>query len=110
MLCLLDLRTVRLESPRVRGVRVLNKLGLVSLWYRRESAQVLVCWRWSKPNGSGQALVEFVIVFAAIGAALSLIWLLISSLAAELSVTPAWWLVHMVYAGGLDWMWTGRMP
>jgi hypothetical protein len=110
VLCLLDIRTVALRSPAVLGVRALNMLGLVSLWHRPGSTQVLVCWRWWKPSGSGQALIEFALVFALIGIALSLTWSLISSLAASHQVSISWWLVHLVYGGGLDWMFTGIVP
>jgi hypothetical protein len=109
VLCLLDLRTVKLRSPIVLGVRALSVLGLVSLWYRPGSESVLVYWRWSTPSG-GQALIEFAVVFAFTGAAIGLIWSLISSWASDHGVSFGWLFVHVFYSGSLDWIWSGRLP
>ncbi len=56
----------------------------------------------SKRSGQvGQALIEYVIVFALIGMALSVMWSLISSLAGFEAVR---FIVHMTYSGWADFL------
>jgi hypothetical protein len=58
----------------------------------------------------GQGLIEFGLVFAFTGAMVGLIWLLITSRAAELGFNPVWWVIHLMFSGWADWMWAGQMP
>ncbi len=63
---------------------------------------------WRSNGEGGQGLIEFAIVFGFIGASLSLMWWLISSLAADVGVAPGAWLIHLVYAGSADWLLRGK--
>jgi hypothetical protein len=51
---------------------------------------------------SGQGSIEYVIAFAFIGVALSLLWRLISSLAGTESAFR--WVVHVTYSGWADFL------
>lgn len=108
-MCFQDSRMAKSRTQRARGVPVLpaqDDVRRCSLSGRLQ--QLHSCFESNAQHGQG--LIEFAIVFGFIGIALSLIWSLISSLAADQGVSPVWWLMHVVYGGGLDWMWSGRLP
>lgn len=108
-LCFHGLRMTPSRTLRVPGVPRLPRQDDAERCSTRVRLQQLhSCSRNSKQLGQG--LIEFALVFGFIGIALSSIWLLISSLAAEHGVSPVWWLVHLVYSGWLDWIWSGQVP
>jgi hypothetical protein len=84
-----------------RGVAVLSKLGLVSIWYSAESEAVLLTLPWWKPQ-SGQSLIEYASLLG-IGGVLA--WGLWSMLG--LTVTEIVRIVLDVLAPGSSWLVSG---
>jgi hypothetical protein len=108
-LCFQDSRMAKSRTRRARGAPVLPRQDDVKKC--SELGRFLTSQSFFRSKlQHGQGFIEFAIVFGFIGIALSLIWSLISSLAADQGVSPVWWLMHVVYGGGLDWMWSGHMP
>jgi len=78
MLCCLTLtRMAQFRTTLARGVVLLSRLGLVSIWYSAERETVLLTVPWWKPPRSpqrGQSSIEFVLSIALSGVIVLVIW------------------------------------
>jgi hypothetical protein len=100
LLCWLTLtRLAQSRMALARGVVVLNKLGLVSIWYSAEREAVLLTLPWWKPQ-RGQSLSEYALLLGITG---GLAWALLSMSGQTLTELVAL-VVHILFSGWADWI------
>jgi hypothetical protein len=105
MLCCLTLdRMARWPMIAVRGVSVLELLGLVKIWYSEKHGLIFLSVPWWRPQ-SGQSSSEYgLIVGFGVGVAWAS-WYILGLTVTELHRV----VLHVLFSGWADWMVSGLL-
>jgi hypothetical protein len=100
LLCCLTLtQLAQFRMVVARGVSLLSRLGLVSIWYSAQNEYVLVTVPWWKPQ-RGQSLTEYGVT---LGIAGGLAWVLLSMSGLTL-IDLIRLTIHVLFSGWADWL------